>query len=110
MEELNKLEKLEVEDIVDQRKADYCKIHCAEFFVSNKRLNSVLYIIGTVILLISGGAISYAIPQAATVAAYITKTDQNTKDIESLQNINKTMDSVYATVKFIKNMRVLYGK
>ena len=110
MDELNKLEKLEVEGIADKRGANYCELHCKQFFVSNKRLNSVLYVIGTVILIVCGGAVTWALPTSSAIGSVQAKQEQQQRDIESLQSIHATMDSVYATVKFIKNMRVLYGK
>jgi hypothetical protein len=110
MDELNKLEKLEVEGIADKRGANYCELHCKQYFVSNKRLNGVLYVIGTVMLILSGAAVGYAIPNSAAVGSVVTRQEQQQKEIESLQSIHATMDSVYATVKFIKNMKELYAR
>jgi hypothetical protein len=108
-QELNHLETLEVKDIVNEMKSDYCKKVCANIFVNHDQLNNVLYIIGAVFVGASILAIGWGFTQSNATAAIQVKTEVNTAEmarfktqLDDLQTTKNNTDSIWATVKTLR--------
>ena len=114
MSELNHTELLEVQEVVSKSKAEYCAQHCEEHFINHKQLNSILYVIGTVIVGCCIIAVGWGIVQSNATAAVTVKTDRCITDldrvkmqVDDLQTMKNNTDSIYMLVKTIAQSQSL---
>ena len=103
MNSLSELQVLEVKDIIEKIRSKYCEEHCKEAFVSHRQLNKTLYIIGTVIVILAGAAVGWALPTATSLGAQAQATIQLQRDMREVKYYHSEIDSTWQTIKKLEN-------
>ena len=76
---------------------------CNSTFIPMEKAIKALWAILAVLLVLVGSSVGWALNESNIQSKHEVRIAQNEKDIESLQSIHKTMDTVVNIVKQIRN-------
>ena len=89
----------EIIDAHQKKQSQYCEEH----FIPMEKAIKALWAILAVLVVLVGSGVGWALNESNVQSKHDVRISQNEKDIESLQSIHKTMDTVVTIVKQIRN-------
>lgn len=81
--------------------------YCEEHFLTNDKAIRSFWACLVGLLVILGAGVGWGLNESNVQAKQEVRLDQNEKDIESLQSIHKTMDTVVTILRQMKNAQLI---